>query len=57
LFAIVREGDHLGCPCLEVWLIIKWIFRKCNRVKYWIEIVQGRSRQRELLNVIMDRKG
>jgi len=56
LFAIVREGDNLGYPCLEAWLILKWIFRKWNGVKYWIEIVQCRSRQRNILNAVMNRK-
>jgi hypothetical protein len=42
-WGIVREIDHLQDPRLEEWIILKRIFRKWNRVLYWIEFVQSRA--------------
>jgi len=42
-WGIVREIDHLEDPHLEVWIILKRIFRKWNGFMYWIEFVQSRT--------------
>jgi len=55
--AIVRETDHLQDPRLEGRIIFKLIFRIWNGDKYWIEVVQGRSRQRNILIAVMKSKG
>jgi len=45
---VERERGHLEDPRLAEWIILKWIFRKRNGVKYWIEDLQSRGRQRKI---------
>jgi len=49
-----RGRDRLEDPRLELCVIIQWTFRKWNGVKYWIEVVQCRSKYRKHLNAVMN---
>jgi hypothetical protein len=50
----LREGDHLGDPGVEGRTILKWIFKKWDGGKDWIELAQDRDRWRALVNVVMN---
>jgi hypothetical protein len=50
----VREGDHLGDPGVDGRIILKWIFKKWDGRKYWIELAQDRDRWRALVNAVMN---
>jgi hypothetical protein len=48
----LREGDHVGDPCVDGRIILKWIFKKWDRGMEWTELAQNRDRWRALVNAV-----
>jgi hypothetical protein len=44
----------LGDPEVDGCIILKWIFKKWDRIMDWIELVQDRDRWRALVNAVMN---
>jgi hypothetical protein len=49
-----RERDHLEDPGLGGRIILRWIFRKWDGDKDWIDLAQNRDRWRALVNTVMN---
>ena len=41
-------------PGIDVMIILKWIFRKCNGGMDWIDLAQNRDRWWALVNAVMN---
>jgi hypothetical protein len=50
----LREGDHLGDPCVDGMIILTRIFKKWYRGIDWIELAQDRDWWRALVNAVMN---
>jgi hypothetical protein len=50
----LRERDHLGDPCLDGTIILRWIFRKWDGGMDWIELAKDRDRWRAIVNAVMN---
>jgi hypothetical protein len=48
----MRERSHWGDPDVDGRIILRWIFRKLERVGAWMELAQDRDRWRELLSTV-----
>ena len=49
----LRDGDHLENPRVYWWIILKWVFKKWNGDKDWIDLAQDRNRWQALVNAAM----
>jgi hypothetical protein len=49
-----RERDHFEDLGIGWWIILKWIFRRCDGGVDWIELAQDRDRWREFVNAVMN---
>jgi hypothetical protein len=50
----LREGDHLGDPGVDGWIILKLTFKKWDGGMDWIELAQDRDRWRAVVNAVMN---
>jgi hypothetical protein len=50
----MRERDHLGDPCVDGRIILRWNFRKWDGDMDWIELAQDRGRWRTVVNAVMN---
>jgi hypothetical protein len=50
----LREGDHLGDPCVDGRIILKWIFKKWYAGHELDYLAQDRDRWRALVNAVMN---
>jgi hypothetical protein len=51
-----HEGkNHLGNPCVDGRIILRWIFRKWDGSMDWICLAKERDRWRALVNAVMNR--
>ena len=48
----MRERNHLEELGVDGRIILKWIFRKCDRSLDWTDLVQNRNRSRFLANAV-----
>jgi len=50
-----RERDHWGNLGVDGWIILGWIFIKCNvGAMEWIELAQDRDSWRTLVSAVMN---
>jgi hypothetical protein len=49
-----RERDHLEDPGIDGRITLRWIFRKWDGGKNWIDLAQDRDTWRELMNEVMN---
>ena len=49
----LRERHHLEDPGVDVMIILKLIFRKCDGGMDWIDLAQNRDRLWALVNAVM----
>jgi hypothetical protein len=50
----LMEGGHLGDPGVDGKIILRRIFKRWERVMYWIELAQDRDRWRAIMNAVME---
>ena len=50
----LRECDHLEDPAIDGRIILKWMFRKSDGVRDWIDLAQSRDRWRVIVNAVMN---
>jgi hypothetical protein len=50
----LREGDHLEDPCVDVRIILKWIFKKWNGGMDWTDLAQDRDRWLAAVNDVIN---
>jgi hypothetical protein len=50
----LRERDHLEEQSVVGRIILRWIFRKWDKVMDWIDLAKYRDRWRALVNAVMN---
>jgi hypothetical protein len=51
-----HERVHLEDPGVDGRIILRWIFRKWDGGKDWIDLAEVRNRWRALINAVMNRR-